>query len=75
MTRPRLVRPGANHPTLGALVIVAIALLVVPGMLAPKPAPTAGPSPTAEPQPDAAGSARGPTPSGTLVFGLRTVRS
>jgi hypothetical protein len=47
---------------LGGLVIVAIALLLLPGLLSPKPAPTPAPSPTLlDPHVVV-------TPNGTLVF-------
>ncbi len=62
--------PWGYIVTLGALVIVAIVLLVVPGMLAPKPAPTAGPSPTAGPTSAPLDPHVVLTPGGTLVFGL-----
>ncbi len=57
-------RPWGYILTLGGLAIVAVALLVVPGMLAPKPASNAAASP--EPlDPHVV-----VTPDGTLTFGL-----
>ena len=42
-------RPSGYFLALGGLVLVAVGLLVVPGLLAPTPRPTAKPTPTSDP--------------------------
>lgn len=57
-------RPWGYVATIGAIGVVGILLLVVPGMLAPPPAePTPRPSPTPDPHVVV-------TEAGTIVFGL-----
>ena len=56
-------RPWGFVLTIGAVAVVGILLLVVPGMLAPKPETTPRPSPTPDPHVVV-------TEAGTIVFGF-----